>query len=174
MSSIKKRDWGLIVVGILLALCGIFFILAPIASTVILTIFIGAAFVVSGISNIVSYVRFRKSLQTSGWVIAYGILDIILGIMFLVQPLALSAVLPWVVGIFLGVFGVFEIIECFRVKKAGFKVWGWMLFSGIVTALVAIMLFVNPFSLAILIGLFVVTRGISLAVYGFSMDTFHG
>lgn len=170
MEEKKKRDWGTIVIGILLVLCGMFFIIRPGMTLITVTIFMGAALLVTGIYNIISYIRFRNNTDASGWIIAYGIIDIIVGLMFLIQPLAMAAVIPWFVAIFFAIFGVFEIVGAFRLKKAGLRAWGWMIFSGIMSILCAIVLFVYPPSISILIGIFVIMRGFSMAIYGNTVD----
>ena len=171
METTKKRDWGLVVAGILLVLCGIFFVVAPGLTLVTMTVFAGAAFLVSGIFDIVSYIRFRKVANMSGWALAYAVLDIVVGLMFLIHPLALAAVIPWLIGLFFIIFGVFEIVGSFKIKGTGSGLWGWMLFSGIIGALCGVLFFVFPASFVIYMVVFVIMRGVSLAIYGASSRT---
>lgn len=168
MDMTKKHDWGLIVAGILLIICAGFFVVAPGLTLVTITAIAGAAFLVSGIFDIINYVRFRKVMDLSGWALAYAILDIIIGLMFLLHPLAFAAVIPWVIGAFFLVFGVFEIVGSFRIKKTGLSMWGWMLFSGIVSALCGLTFFFAPAAFSIFLSVFVLMRGISMIVYGWN------
>ena len=114
------------------------------------------------------YVRFRRAMDLSGWVLAYAVLDIVLGLMFLLHPLALSGVIPWVIGAFLLVFGIFEVVAALRVRRLGTSLWGWMLFSGIVEALCGLTFFLAPATFVVFLALFVVMRGVSLIVYGWN------
>lgn len=168
MDTTKKHDWGLIVAGIVLVLCAMFIMAMPALSLITLTAIAGAGFLVSGIFDIINYIRFRKSMNISGWVIAYGILDIILGLMFLLHPLAFAGVIPWMIGAFFVIFGIFEAIGSFSVKKAGVPLWGWMLFSGIVSVLCGVTFFLSPASLSIFLAVFVVMRGVTLIVSGWN------
>lgn len=168
METAKKRDWGLVIAGILLVICAFFIILMPGLTLITLTAIAGAGFLVSGIFDIVNYVRFHKQMNLSGWAIAYAILDIILGLMLLLHPLALAGVIPWVVGLFFVVFGIFEIIGSFKIKGAGVPMWGWMLFSGIISVLCGITFFANPATFSIFLAVFVMMRGISLVFYGWN------
>ncbi|RDB63378.1 hypothetical protein C1878_05850 [Gordonibacter sp. 28C] len=170
MDSTKKHDWGLIVAGVLLVLCAFFFLVAPGLTLVTITAIAGAAFLVSGVFDIINYARFHKVMNLSGWAIAYAVLDIIIGLMFLVHPLAFAAVIPWVIGAFFIVFGVFEIIGAFRVRKTGISMWGWMLFSGIVGALCGLTFFVSPASFSIFLSVFILMRGVSLVFYGWNTN----
>lgn len=170
MDSTKRHDWGLIVAGVLLVLCAFFFLVAPGLTLVTITAIAGAAFLVSGVFDIINYARFHKVMNLSGWAIAYAVLDIIIGLMFLVHPLAFAAVIPWVIGAFFIVFGVFEIIGAFRVRKTGISMWGWMLFSGIVGALCGLTFFVSPASFSIFLSVFILMRGVSLVFYGWNTN----
>lgn len=169
MDTTKKHDWGLIVAGVLLLICGGIFAFAPIESLATLTIFAGAFLLVAGIFAIINYFRFRKSGNASGWTVFYGILEIILGLMFLVHPVIFAAVTAWVIGIFVVVLGVYEVIAAFRVKKFGSTIWGWILASGIVQILLGICFFVAPASLAIFIALFLLMHGINLIIVGWNV-----
>lgn len=168
METTNKHDWGLIIAGILLVICSIFFLMAPGLAVVTITVIAGAAFLVSGIFDIVNYFRFRKLMDLSGWALAYGVLDIVLGILFLVNPLVSAGALAWFIGAWFIVFGVFEAVGAFRMRKAGTSLWGWMLFSGIIGALCGITFFIAPAMLGIFLSVFILMRGVSLVFYGWN------
>jgi len=167
---VKKRDWGLIVIGVLMALAGVSFIALPGITLVAITLFAGAAFLVSGVFDIISYVRFRKSMDLSRWLIVYAVFDIIIGAIFLLNPIVLAAVLPWAIGLFFVVFGIFEVVGSFRIRNTEAPLWGWMLASGLISVLCGVLFFIYPASFAIFIGIFTIVRGVSLVVYGASVD----
>lgn len=169
MTSTKKiHDWGLIIVGILLILLSIFLLSYPGLTLVTIATVAGAGFLVSGVLDIVFFARFRKSMGLSGWTLAYAILDIIIGLMFLIHPIALSGVIPWLAGIFFVVFGIFEISASIRAHSLGGSIWGWMLFSGIISVLCGITFFASPATFVIFLAVFVIMRGASLIVYGWN------
>ena len=168
MDTTRKHDWGLIVAGILLVLCAFFFVVAPGLTLVTITAIAGAAFLVSGIFDIINYVRFHKVMNLSGWAIAYAVLDIVIGLMFLIHPLAFAGVIPWVIGAFFIIFGAFEVVGSFRIRKTGVPMWGWMLFSGIVGALCGLTSFIAPAMLGVFLSVFILMRGASLIFYGWN------
>ena len=86
MDTTNKHDWGLVIAGVLLVICSMFFLFAPGLALVTITVIAGAAFLVSGIFDIVNYFRFRRAMDLSGWALAYGALDIVLGILFFASP----------------------------------------------------------------------------------------
>lgn len=168
MESSKKHDWGLILAGVVLFIVGIVFFAMPTLSLVTLTLIAGIFFLLTGVFDIINYVRFRKVGASSGWMIFFAILDIILGLMFLVHPVLLADVIPWVVGVFVIAFGVFECIAAIRVRKVAKGLWGWALFAGILSVILGIMFVMFAESFSIFIAIFLFLRGIDLVVFGWS------
>ena len=168
MDTTNKHDWGLVIAGVLLVICSMFFLFAPGLALVTITVIAGAAFLVSGIFDIVNYFRFRQAMDLSGWALAYGALDIVLGILFLVNPLVSAGALAWFIGAFFIVFGVFEVVGAFKVRNMGVSMWGWMLFSGIVGALCGLTFFIAPAMLGVFLSVFILMRGASLIFYGWN------
>lgn len=168
MDTAKKHDWGLVVAGVLSIICAFVILAAPGLTLVLMTSFAGAAFLVSGVFDAVGYFRARKAQGLSGWILAYAVLDVILGLMLLVHPLVFSGVLPWIVGVFFVAFGAFEVFAAFKGRKSGLPMWGWAIFSGLVGILCGITFFVYPATFSIFLAMFVLMRGVSLVVFGWS------
>ena len=79
----------------------------------LLTLFIGIWWIMRGIVQI----AIGASEQGGGVVIFLGILGILAGGVVLIWPIASLTVLTLVVGIWLVVLGIFEIIASFRVRS---------------------------------------------------------
>jgi uncharacterized membrane protein HdeD (DUF308 family) len=56
-------------------------------------------------------------MRSRGWAIASGILGILAGIVVLVYPAPSLLVLALVLGIWLLVFGIMEIVAAFRIRS---------------------------------------------------------
>ena len=82
----------------------------------ILAIFIGISFLFRGFSVLFMGIE-GKGQPGRGWNIFAGIVIIIGGMIILTAPASIIA-LAWVVGIWLIVMGIFEIISSFMVRKA--------------------------------------------------------
>lgn len=119
MNTKTERNWQLIVAGILFIIFGLVCAFFPGLTLASIAFIVGAAFVVSGVVNIATFIRDRDLLGFSGWILAYGILDVLIGAMFVIHPFAFAAVLPWVIGAFVLVFGIYEVVATFMVKRAG-------------------------------------------------------
>ncbi len=161
-----ERNWQWIVAGILLVLFGLVALFFPGLTLGSMAFMVGAAFLLSGIVNIVTYWRDRGILHLSCFVLAYGIADVLVGLIFTIHPMLLAAVLLWLMGISVIVFGGYELVGAFLTRKGGFSLWGWLLFSGVVSIAIGILFMTFPAFVAICIGVFAIMRGVSLIVLG--------
>ena len=82
----------------------------------VFSIFIGVGFLMRGFADLFGGIA-AKGQPGRGWSIFAGIVILIGGIIILTAPLSVLA-LAWVVGIWLIVIGIFEIIASFSVRKA--------------------------------------------------------
>ncbi|MFA7324168.1 MAG: DUF308 domain-containing protein [Candidatus Nanopelagicales bacterium] len=83
----------------------------------VFSIFIGVGFLMRGFADLFAGISAEKGTTGRGWLVFSGIVILIGGIVILVSPLTVIA-LAWVVGIWLIVIGLFEIIGAFMVRKA--------------------------------------------------------
>lgn len=164
----KEKNYSLIVPGILLIIFGALCAFYPGITLLSVTFIAGAGFVFAGIVNIVSYVRERNVMGYSGWYVAYGILDILIGLMLLIHPFATAYVIPWLIGSFVIAYSIVEIFSIISARKALGSMWGLGLVSAILSLVVGVCFFVFPATLAIFIALFAVIRGAMLITAGWS------
>lgn len=104
-----------IITGILSLVLGIFAIRGEFQELYILSLFIGIGFLFRGFSTL--FLGFENK-DGRGWNIFFGIVMLIGGLIVLVWPGISLITLTWVVGIWLIVIGIYEIIAAFRVKSA--------------------------------------------------------
>ncbi|MCI8467983.1 MAG: hypothetical protein HFJ75_00495 [Eggerthellaceae bacterium] len=164
MDATNKRDWGMFAAGIALIIAGFIFLLAPGLTLVSIAAVAGVMFLVVGAFDVYYYARYRKVMDYTGWMLASAICDIILGIMFLVNPIIAAEVIPWVAGAFMAAYGIFEIVA--GVQLRGVVSWGWLIAGGIVSILCGVCFFIWPASFAIFLAFFLMMRGVTLAVAG--------
>jgi uncharacterized membrane protein HdeD (DUF308 family) len=116
---IDSSLWGWkLVSGILGILAGIVVLQHPVWSTVlvpaILVIFLGIQAIISGGASLV------LAFQGGGWGVGIlGVLNIVLGLVLLFNPLIGVVVLPFVLGGFALVGGIVAIVLAFRRRSAG-------------------------------------------------------
>ena len=104
-----------IITGILSLILGVFAIRGEFQELYILSLFIGIGFLFRGFATLF---QGFESKEGRGWNIFFGIVMLIGGFIVLVWPGISLVTLTWVVGIWLVVIGIYEIIASFSVKRA--------------------------------------------------------
>lgn len=112
----------LIISGILLIILGLMAFRSITQSIEILLLFIGIGFVLRGTLELFAAISAAKGTPGRGWLTFLGILGILAGIVVLVWPISSLAALILLLGIWLVVIGVFEIIGSFMVRSAGKRI----------------------------------------------------
>ena len=87
-------------------------------AVLLLAIWIGVGFIFRGVATTVSAIS-DPGMPGRGWSIFFGIITTIAGVVVMASPLDSIAVLTLVVGIWLVVIGVFEVVSAFGIRKAG-------------------------------------------------------
>lgn len=169
MITIRERDWGMIVTGIIVAVVAIVIMVAPGLSLAAIAVIAGIMFLLTGVSDIIDYVRYHNQMRASAWEIVFAVVSIVIGLVLVIHPVATSSVLPWLVGVVLLVFGVIEIASAVNARQRGSLMWGLPMFAGFACAILGILFFVLPDLFTILLGLIVLVRGISLILYGWNI-----
>lgn len=164
--KVKKHDWGLFASGVLLIIFAFVMMLWPGLTLVTLGIIAGVVLIITGISIFVTYMRTRKTaVKQSVWVLVNAILDVVLGAMFLLYPVAAAATIPWLAGAFVIAYGVVAIFSSIGVRNTG-SMWVLMLLNGILSIIIGIMFVMDPGSFVIFVGIYFVMRGVLMMIYG--------
>ncbi|UXA10673.1 HdeD family acid-resistance protein [Mycobacterium sp. SMC-8] len=86
-------------------------------SILLLAIWIGIGFIFRGVATAVSAIS-DPTLPGRGWEIFIGVVSLIAGVIMLASPFDSLATLAMVVGIWLIVLGVFEVVSAFGIRSA--------------------------------------------------------
>jgi uncharacterized membrane protein HdeD (DUF308 family) len=126
----KTGSTSMTVFGIITIILGMFAMLAPGLTGLSVVLLLGGIVLAAGIVRIIWAFRagsFGKGLL----MFAIGGLTLICGIVLLAHPLFASGVLTILLAVYFIVDGIFEIVAAVQLHPgAG---WGWMLFGGIVS-----------------------------------------
>ena len=165
--------WLVLIQGLAALILGIAFLSYPYLTLMIVVIFVGAYWFVSGIFSIVSIAMDKTNI---GWKVLVGILGIIAGLVIMAYPVYSTILLPTILMLFIGVWGL--IIGATNLAAAfGTKDWS-MGFIGIVAIIFGILLIVYPLiSAAILpfvLGALGIVGGIIMIVLAFQMKSISG
>ncbi len=164
LDGIKQNARLAVIIGVILLICGVVAIGSPLAAGLSVTIFVGAMLVVGGISQCV--LAFQAGAFGKGLLIfIVGALTAVAGLYLFNQPLAGLASITIFLAVYFVVTGIFELVSAFQIRPA--EGWGLMLFNGIVTLLLGIMIWRQfPLSGAWAVG---VLFGIKLILSGWSL-----
>lgn len=161
--SSYAKNWGwFLLLGIVLVILGIAAVSAAVLTTLISVIFLGSLLLVGGIFVIIDTFKFWWQKWEGFFIhLLMGILYIVAGIVLLQNPVLGSISLTFLLGVFYTLIGLFRIFQSVTFRLIG---WGWLLFSGLVSLLLGILILSNwPQASFYIIGLFV---GIDLIVAG--------
>jgi uncharacterized membrane protein HdeD (DUF308 family) len=141
--------------GIVLVLLGIIAILVPPIATLAVTIVLGWLFLISGVVGLVTSFWMRHAPGFL-WSLISAILGIAVGFILLASPLSGAFSLTLVLIAFFIIEGVVSIMFALDHKRELTGRWGWMLASGFVDLVLAVIIFAGlPGTAAWAIGLLV-------------------
>ncbi len=104
------------VLGLLALVVGIVVLKNVIATIGVLTIILGIYWIVFGVVEFIVAVS-DSTYPSRGWAIFLSLLSVVAGIVILVWPIESVTLLAWVVGIWLAILGVLEIVMAFMIKS---------------------------------------------------------
>lgn len=168
MSEFADTGKGMTFLGVIAVILGILAMLAPGLTGVSVTFLIGILVIAGGIIRMIWSFKmgsFGKGVLMFG----IGLLTLVCGIALVANPLFASGVMAIVLAIYFIADGIFEISGSFLLRPV--SGWGWMLFGGIVSIVLGIMIWRQfPLSGAwaigtllgiklFFIGIFIITTG---------------
>jgi uncharacterized membrane protein HdeD (DUF308 family) len=163
--EVLQKGWRwLLGLGILLVVLGILLILAPVVGTLAIDLLVGWFLIFGGVAQVVQAFTV-KAWRGFALALASGILYAGVGVLLVFFPLAGAQALTFLLAAFLLIEGIVRIGMALRVRPD--QGWGWLLFGGIVTVILAVMIWGHwPSSALWVIGLLV---GINLLFSGWSL-----
>jgi uncharacterized membrane protein HdeD (DUF308 family) len=160
-----SRNWGwLLALAILMIILGVIAIATPVYATFAVQALLGWILIIGGIAQGV------HAFMAKGWggflfELLSALLYLAVGALLLVNPVEGALALTIVLTAFLVVEGIFKIIMAWRVR--GHARWGWLLASGIVSLILAALIWAQwPSSALWVIGLLV---GVHLLFTGWAL-----
>jgi uncharacterized membrane protein HdeD (DUF308 family) len=133
----KGGGTGMTILGVITIILGMLAMMAPGLTGMSVVMLVGVVVLVAGIVRIIWAFR-AGSLGQGLLMFAIGGLTLVCGIALLANPLLGSAVLTIMLAVYFFVDGIFEIVGAVQLHpRAG---WGWMLFGGIVSVWLGIII----------------------------------
>lgn len=158
-----KYWWVSPIIGIIAIILGVWCMVNPGATLVVLGALFIAGFLASGIFEIIFALSNKNTIKGWGWTLASGIIDIIFALILLAIPVSTIAVLLFFVGFWIMFQSIWGIGSSIELQRNGIKGWGWVLAFGILGLILSFILIVNPLFAA---GFVIYLLAITLLCYG--------
>jgi uncharacterized membrane protein HdeD (DUF308 family) len=147
-----KSSWGWVaLLAVISIVGGLLALFNPFAATLAATLMAGWTFVILGVVQII------ESFQLRGWggflwALLFGVLTLLVGISLVANPLAGMVSLTILVAALFIITGVTKVMYGFSLRPI--SGWGWVLASGVLSLLIAVMIFSNfPWAAASVLGI---------------------
>lgn len=162
MKELAKRVFGFsVLTSILFLALGLFLFFRPEGTINLISSIIGILLLMNGGITLINY--FRNDIYSNYKIeLIYGIIAVIAGFVLILNPSAIVSVLPFILGIYFVISGVFKLTYVFDIKngKGGMPIFS--LIVSILMILCGILFIMNPFGGAIAI---TKTIGIFMSIY---------
>jgi uncharacterized membrane protein HdeD (DUF308 family) len=154
--------------GIALVILGMIAILLPPIATLAVTIVLGWLFLISGLIGLYTSFMLRQA-PGFWWSLLSAVLALAVGLSLLYSPLSGAVSLTLVLIAFFVIEGIASIMFAFEHKRELTGQWGWMLFSGLVDLVLAVMIFAGlpgtaAWALGLLVGINMIFGGWALVL----------
>lgn len=165
------QNWWLpLLLGIGLILLGFWVFRNPAGTLEGLALFFAIMLLVSSVASIIFSITNRDTLDGWGWNLAGGILELFIAVVLLNNPGVAVLALNFLIGFWVMFRGIMLISFATEMRDHQIQGWGWTLGGGILTAILAFCIFIDPLvgaiSVAVLIGMALILAGILHVVVG--------
>lgn len=168
----EKQIWHwLLGTGVFTILLGIAAILLPFIAALTIEALLAAIFIIAGVAHILHAFQCR---QTKGLVLRLlaGVLYGLIGIILLAFPLQGVLTLTLLLAILFMIAGSFKIALALYLNPL--PSWGWLLFSGIISAFLGILIWTGlpgtvKWAIGLLVGIELLFSGWSMIMFAFSI-----
>jgi len=166
-ATVLHEHWVLFLVeGIVLLILGGIAVAIPPLATLAFTIFFGWLILISGIVGLITTFWMRNA-PGFWWSLLSAILGIVVGVMLVASPVIGALSLTFVLITFFLIEGAVSIMFALDHRRELSSQWGWMLVSGIIDLVLAVMILAGlPSTAAWALGLLV---GINMIFGGAAM-----
>lgn len=173
-----RNWWLLLLLGIAVFITGIFIFTYPGASYVALALTFAVLILVAGVVNIALAATNSNAAVGRGWLLAGGIMELLIGLMLMIYPSVSAATLPfflafWLMFRSLGLIGTGSDLMSLKVPGSL-----WTIIVGSLLLLCSVLILVHPVlfgveAVVIWVGISFLMAGISLSVLAFELKSLH-
>jgi uncharacterized membrane protein HdeD (DUF308 family) len=166
---VREHRSAFLVLGILFVVLGGLAILLPFAASLVTAFVLGCLMIVAGLFQGYHALQNRR-WGGSVWAIVGAVLYVAAGALVVAFPLTGTLTLTLVLAAFLVANGILKIIRA--VQHRGMPPWGWLLFDGLISLALGVLLWAGwpstaAWALGVLVGIDLIASGTSVLLIGY-------
>ena len=145
--TIKKITWGQVcwaIAQVVLIISGILALHNPGDKLVSISGYLGLAMLIAGGIYVVVFVKKKKILHGSQWLLADGMSAILLSIFPLFNQMILPAVIPFFFGVWELFSGVLKVIDASELREERIDGWKWFRYIGCIEIVSGVAALLKP------------------------------
>jgi len=158
-----KHWWMTLLKGIVLILLAFFVFNHPVGMLIGIVMYFSIALLITGILTIIGSVLSSKTDDDWGWKLTGGVIDLLFALILLSNPGITAAILPFILGFWIIVYGVIIFGGSFKAKKEGDDNWWISLLGGVLTIMFGYFIMSDLFAGAVAITIWI---GLGLLIFG--------
>ncbi|WP_370678916.1 HdeD family acid-resistance protein [Comamonas sp. GB3 AK4-5] len=109
--------WVLMLWGLVGVIVGVLTVVAPAVTALVMTIYIAAWALVTGVMQIIAALRLRKEIRGEWLLVLGGAMSVLFGGFVLAQPGAGMMAMLWVLALYAVLLGLVMVLLAFKVRK---------------------------------------------------------
>lgn len=169
----RHYKWWFVGAGVLVTLLGIACLVWPAPAMEAVSIAVGIGFLLAGITGVATYFDLAVFMPMGGWSLASGIVDVLIGIVFLVYPTVGSLTIAWLTGAVVIAGGIMDGVSAYRLRElTGTPAWVLSEVGAALTVLFGILMLAMPALFIVYLGCMAIVRGVILIVVAFRVSSF--
>lgn len=158
----KRMIWYSIGTALITIITGIVLLLVPELSGKVLGIIVGIIFLIEGINSIYKYFH-REGAKLYNLNLVFGVIYAVLGVVIILVPSSVVEFITICLGLYMIINGASKVNYALWLKRGNEDSWLITLATGILVAIVGVLVIFNPFAsltLTKLAGAFLIITGI--------------
>jgi len=169
ISETVRTHWVLFLVqGVIMMVLGVLAIIWPQISTLAVDFYVGWMFLLSGLVGLVT-MFLAPNVEAFLWSLLTAALSLFVGVLLLWHPVEGAVSLTLVLIAFFIVEGIVQIAAAIKHRDAFPDSWGWMVMSGIVDLVLAVVLISGwpgtaSWALGLIVGVNLITSGLAITM----------
>ncbi len=152
------KSFWLLLISLILILSGIYILFNPITALVASAMIVGVVFILLGVGYLMAFQERKSSMF-----LALGILDLIIGVLFLSNIGISAANMPIILGLWILFNSIAEIVMGWEMRADQNSMWKIFFWGGILGVLFSLLIFVMPVigvvTITVVIGLYLIIYG---------------